>query len=348
MSFASEQLLDTLLEVLPVGLAVFDRSGLCRYANAPFEAFWARGAWAGRGLQEMAGPEGQGFLDWFRRPGTEPVLLDLTFPDQGLKEASVSARPVPGENGADWLLVTLEDQTAARRLKRHKQMAERILFHDLRNPVSGILSLTQLIELEAKDLPGAKEQAGRIAAYGEDMIRLMESLLDLTKIEDGRFRLVRAPIFLPLFWRDLGRRLQQKKSHRGYAWEVVVEGAPLTEEDYLVYNGKEPLLEQVFFRLSVWALDQYPRDNLSLRWELKSDADWLRVELQLQKPWLSDPGETFSPDESDFGNQGQRFWPYAAGRFLEVHGGSLRSLSVPGEPGRLEVSLPQQPEGLLE
>ena len=70
----------------------------------------------------------------------------------------------------------------------------RILQNNLRSPVSGILSLAQLILLEGGGNPDLREYAQNIYERGQRMLTVMDNLVDLDRIEHGAFVLRREPL----------------------------------------------------------------------------------------------------------------------------------------------------------
>src|SRR5471030_518975 len=71
----------------------------------------------------------------------------------------------------------LEQRTETLRLN---EMFAAVLGHDLRNPLSAILTAAQLLELRATD-DGVRRTAGRMLSSGRRMSRLIEDMLDLAR-----------------------------------------------------------------------------------------------------------------------------------------------------------------------
>lgn len=59
--------------------------------------------------------------------------------------------------------------------------------HEIRTPMHGILGTTQLL-LECGLSPGQKEQANVVAECGESLLRILNNILDISKIDAGKFK----------------------------------------------------------------------------------------------------------------------------------------------------------------
>ncbi|MCW8915560.1 MAG: ATP-binding protein [Magnetovibrio sp.] len=68
--------------------------------------------------------------------------------------------------------------------------------HELRTPLNGILGFSQLLELhpEMKLAPAQLDYVAQIRIAGEHLLNLINDILDLSKIESGKFELSLAPI----------------------------------------------------------------------------------------------------------------------------------------------------------
>jgi PAS domain S-box-containing protein len=68
--------------------------------------------------------------------------------------------------------------------------------HELRTPLNAILGFAQLLERDRKEPLSArhKERAGQILRGGEHLLRLIDDILDLSRIEAGRVSISKEPV----------------------------------------------------------------------------------------------------------------------------------------------------------
>ena len=89
-------------------------------------------------------------------------------------------------------------------LQRLRQDTSDLIMHDLRNPLSLIAGAVNLLELTLPEdiLQANREVMDMINSNVDRMKRLVESLLDVTKMESGEINLVRSELNLPLMLRN--------------------------------------------------------------------------------------------------------------------------------------------------
>ncbi|MFL5293243.1 MAG: histidine kinase dimerization/phospho-acceptor domain-containing protein [Myxococcales bacterium] len=89
-------------------------------------------------------------------------------------------------------------KVAAEKANRSKSDFLSSMSHELRSPLNGILGFAQLLESD-KPPPtaGQKESIGQILTAGWHLLKLIDEILDLAKIESGRLSLSPEPVSLP-------------------------------------------------------------------------------------------------------------------------------------------------------
>ncbi|RYD82832.1 MAG: PAS domain-containing hybrid sensor histidine kinase/response regulator [Verrucomicrobiaceae bacterium] len=88
----------------------------------------------------------------------------------------------------------LKAKKAAQKANKAKDEFLAALSHELRTPLSPVLMLSTVMELDAALPPEVREQAGIIRRNTELEARLIDDLLDLTRIAHGKLKLVPAPV----------------------------------------------------------------------------------------------------------------------------------------------------------
>jgi signal transduction histidine kinase len=82
-------------------------------------------------------------------------------------------------------------------VERAKDDLNRMVVHDLKNPVSGIAMLTQLALRKGEDIPEAhRGYLRQIDRTCREMMRLIQNLLEIAKIEEEKMPVVREPVSL--------------------------------------------------------------------------------------------------------------------------------------------------------
>lgn len=131
--------------------------------------------------------------------------------------------PITDSQGSIESFVAIkEDISRKKELEEMKEDVNRMLRHDLRNPLSGIAAIPALIKghenltQEQKELLEAMEEAGI------QMLRMLDTSLDIYKIEDGSFTFTPEKV-------DLARLLHQLKKEFAASQgidRIQIEGDP--------------------------------------------------------------------------------------------------------------------------
>ena len=94
------------------------------------------------------------------------------------------------EGNITHFIAVKEDITERKRLEKLKEDTERIIRHDLKNPLNGILGYSQLLLFEDNVSPSnQREWITSIYESGADMLDMLENSLDLFKMEEGSYQL---------------------------------------------------------------------------------------------------------------------------------------------------------------
>lgn len=208
--------LDAVMDAVPDAVTVYDTSGMITYANhATLEFFEAAEVEADVSLDDRLR------RPYLTYPDGRPLVLDelplhraLTFGEvvrgtvlraavaDGHQFLSVSCAPIRDAAGAiSGAVAVTRDVTESWEEAARKNAFLSTLSHELRNPLTTMLLNLGLIRNHCGAAPEA-DSAPVLEAVGmaERQIRqvsgLVEDLLDLTRIAEGRMRLAREPLDL--------------------------------------------------------------------------------------------------------------------------------------------------------
>jgi len=133
------------------------------------------------------------------------IHLYFIFLARGLRATTLSMLEFRGEKDA--LIAELEEQKsvsdeARRRAEAANQAKTRFLAtmsHELRTPLNAILGFSEVMKTELFGPignPTYREYAGNILDSGRHLLHLINEILDLTRIESGRYELREEPLRL--------------------------------------------------------------------------------------------------------------------------------------------------------
>ncbi len=117
----------------------------------------------------------------------EPVEIEcrLRRPDGSYTWTSARCAPVFDERGAlvEWVM-THSDISARKANERLRELFVGILGHDLRNPLGAMMTAAQVVLGRSRD-PRIADPVGRVLTSGNRALRMVEQLLDMTRIRLG-------------------------------------------------------------------------------------------------------------------------------------------------------------------
>lgn len=239
--------------------------------------------------------------------------------------------------------------------------------HDLRTPLTAILGYSELLleESEAPLTPFQEESLRLIMGSGQRLLRLVDDLLDASRLEAGRFSLTPAEVAPAPLLRRLAREMHLQAEQKGLHLQAdVPEGLPTLRADSqrlaqvltnLLSNAIKftPAGGQV--RLTGYVVER--RDGVAKL--LTKVADPLIPALPEGK-WLvvcvQDTGMGIAPEElphlfSRFYRaaeaqrraiHGTGLGLYVSKAIVEAHGGHIGVESRPGQGSRFWFALPLQ------
>jgi signal transduction histidine kinase/GAF domain-containing protein len=188
------------------------------------------------GLSAVAGAEAEmtrGQLQAFG-PGAHDLEWTIQRTSQTAAIGATAAEP-----GRRPVLLTMRDISAAKEAERLRQDLTSMIIHDLRSPLTSILTSIDMIFRGVTGQVGTVQREILTIAYAsaQHLLNMVNLLLDISRLESGRMPLDRAPTALqPLIQRAVSRMslIAQKA-------DVAIELA-LPEPALLVYADGELML----------------------------------------------------------------------------------------------------------
>lgn len=151
-------------------------------------------------------------------------------------------------------LASQHARDAAEEANRANQAKSRFLAsmsHEIRTPLNGVLGYTQVLALRDDLPPDAATMIQSIGRSGEHLLQLINDILDLSKIEAGKFQLNDADVSLNQILRDLGDMFRPNAELKGIQYTVEAwdfERDKILEEPFF-FLSDERAIRQVLVNL---------------------------------------------------------------------------------------------------
>ncbi|MBI5517127.1 MAG: PAS domain-containing protein [Deltaproteobacteria bacterium] len=185
--------LEAILEGMAEGVLVTDADGVVVHANRALRGLLGVGPEVlGRPLTEAIAQEGVQGLVELAEAERESVQEEL--PVRGRR---VLVRVTPIEDPTTGIVAVLSDVTELRRLERIRRDFVANVSHELRTPVAAVRAATETLLSGALDRADtAREFVGIVDRHAERLHRLVEDLLELSRLESGEVRHLPEPVRL--------------------------------------------------------------------------------------------------------------------------------------------------------
>lgn len=321
-------------------------AGLQRLEEGPVDAI----------LLDLSLPDSQG-LETFtqlraREPHTPVVVLS------GLDDETIALRAVQ-EGAQDYLVKGRVDAHLLRRslgyaVERHGMAEERAelerqkdeflsnVSHDLRTPLAAIKASVGVVL--AHEPPGMAAALHRMLANidlaADQMARLVDDLLELTRLKAGRVRLRLAGCDLRALAEQAARAIEPLAGERGQSLELLLPPAPVHAE-----ADAERLGRALLNLLS--NAQKYGRAGGVIRLSLHSGDGEVIFSVADDGPGIPEheQGRIFdrfyrAETEATRKNQGSGLGLPIARALVELHGGRIWVESHPGAGATFKIALP--------
>lgn len=238
------------------------------------------------------------------------------------------------------ILATVEDITHLRHLETVRRDFVANVSHELRTPISSIALLTETLQNGALNDPEAAQHfLGRIQVEAQAMARLVEELLELSRLESGALHLDLERLSVQEVLRAVTNRLAPLAKEKAIWVRLDVQaGLPPVTAD-------PKRIEQVLMNLVHNAVKFTPAHGEVI---LRARRQGRGIEIEVVDTGVGmDRGEAarvferfYKTDRGRNRADGAGLGLAIARHLVELHGGRLQVVSVPGRGSRFSFTLP--------
>lgn len=233
---AEQQRTQAIIEALPITLSLTSLDGTLTLVNQRFEEACGcpRDHLVGRSLEALAArPDTAAAAalinadaSWLEPAGSLPVARQLRPPHGAPRDYLITSLAMAS---AGTMLNLGTDVTPLKQLERElrdaKDEAERLaqvksdflahMSHEIRTPLNGVLGLAQLGARDPGDTAAARQRFARIVRSGRYLLRLVNDVLDYSKLESGKLDIAPRTCELPALVGDVLEPVADRARDKG-------------------------------------------------------------------------------------------------------------------------------------
>ena len=328
--------LATVLDQLTDGVLIADSHGLIQFANPAAGKLFQTSNPLRRSITEVVRNH-QLVEAWRRCQQTRQMQTESV--EVPARHQFLQLVVIPDTHSSGSLLL-VQDLTRLRRLETVRRDFVSNLSHELRTPLASLKALAEtLMEGALDDPPAARHFIDQIQVEVDALTQMANELLELSKIESGRFTLDLAPVAACELLDSASRRMQLQAERAGLTLNVeCMDDLPNVRID-------SQRLEQVLVNLIHNAVKfTRPGGGVTLLAEAVDDS----VRFAVRDSGLGIPEEEvpriferfYRVDKSRTGS-GTGLGLSIAKHIVEAHGGKIWVESVDGRGSTFYFTIPQ-------
>lgn len=215
-----------LIGALPVGVVIIDADGLIEGVNPCMEKLF------GYEMRELFGrdisllfkeiPWTAGEIKSWQRANPEKTFeLKAETKDKKILHVDLSVRPFDTA-GRELLLAIFQDVSERVKMQKMKQEFFDMVSHDMRTPLSSISLAIDLLQDSGLETLSSesRDQLARIGNNSRHLIRLINDLLDIEKVETGEIQLIQTEFALAEIFAETANIVQPLAAKRKISLKI--------------------------------------------------------------------------------------------------------------------------------
>ncbi len=261
----------------------------------------------------------------------------------------VKSPKLDAEGNVEFVICVGTDITEQREAEELRREVDRLMRHDLKSPLNGIVVLPDLVLANPALSPVEREMLEGIRDSGKKMLGLIDASLSLYKLETGQYEVLPHEIVLFGEFRAIEKEIREECRRKNIIVRYVVGGKCYIDiamvNDGPIIVGDATLVPFVLSNLMKNAAEAAPENSLVQ--VVIDQGDSLRISIHNQGTVPLAVRDSFFEKYATYGKKhGTGLGTYSARLMARAHGGDVTMETSEYHGTTVVVSLPQK--SLLE
>ena len=241
--------------------------------------------------------------------------------DGSVRTLSMNARMLDEEEAVEGAVIDITEKKQAERLKED---VERIIRHDLKAPLLGVVGIPSILRSQTNLTDEQRELLAEVGKAGERMLQMIDLSLDIYKMERGTYQFFPDLVDLPRLLRSLKLDLKALPNAASVRVDARVDGAPAGDDASFLVLGEETLCFTLLSNIVRNAVEASPPDGVVTVDFLRRDGRKLVV-VHNQNEVPPQIKDSFFEKYVTFGKRtGTGLGTYSAKLIAKTLGGDIR------------------------
>jgi PAS domain S-box-containing protein len=237
-----------------------------------------------------------------------------------------------------WILI--RDISERKVMEQLREDIDRIMRHDLKNPLSGIIGLSDMLMMYDNLNDDQNTWIKQIHASGRQALEMIDHSLDIFKMEQGRYQFLPIPCNMVPILKKIANDFYQLTNTKNLDLQFFINDSSMNDKDIYTVFGEKRLLESLLANLIKNAIEASPA-NESITVTLKAEPEMHRLIIHNKGVIPKEMRDRFFEKYATSGKKsGTGLGTYSAMLIAQTHKGDIQFQSNEDEGTFLHVLLP--------
>jgi len=245
-----------------------------------------------------------------------------------------------------WILI--RDISERKAMEQLREDVDRIMRHDLKNPLSGIIGLSDMLMMYDNFNEDQNAWIKQIRASGRQALEMIDHSLDIFKMEQGRYEFLPIPCNLVPILKKIVNDFYQLTRSKKLDVLFFINDLPMNDKDVFTVFGEKRLLESLLANLIKNAIEASPANEI-MKITLKTETEMHRLTIHNQGVIPTELQDRFFEKYATSGKKtGTGLGTYSAMLIAKTHQGDIQFQSNEHEGTYLHVLLPRSSQDTFQ